>query len=156
MSLDKNVETPAEAELGVVAEILKIARDLPENVTLGEALERCDFGGKLGAEECLEVLRVLGEEGQVMSCLYFFEWMGSREPCLVTATSCSVLFPLLGRAGKGDELLVVLKNLPFKQNLNFRDVRVYNAAISGLLSCGRYWHSCLSNVEAVFFVVFEL
>ncbi|KAH6819953.1 Pentatricopeptide repeat superfamily protein [Perilla frutescens var. hirtella] len=138
VSIDKNVETPAEVAEGVVQEILKIARALPENVTLGEALESCDFGGKLGVGECLEVLRVMGEEGEVMSCLYFFEWMGLSEPCLVSAKACSVLFPLLGRAGKGEELLLVFKNLPFKQNLQFNDVRVYNAAISGLLLCGRY------------------
>ncbi|XP_047958263.1 pentatricopeptide repeat-containing protein At5g50280, chloroplastic [Salvia hispanica] len=138
VSSDKNAETPTEVEEGIVRKILKIARSLPENVTLGEALESCDFGGKLGVEECLEVLRLLGEEGEVMSCLYFFEWIGLREPHLVTATACSVLFPVLGRAGKGDELLVVFKNLPFKQNPHFRDVRVYNAAISGLMSCGRY------------------
>ncbi|KAG6398482.1 hypothetical protein SASPL_139944 [Salvia splendens] len=98
----------------------------------------CGSGRGDWVEECLEVLRLLGEEGEVMSCLYFFEWIGLREPHLVTATACSVLFPLLGRARKGDELLVVFKNLPFKQNPHFRDVRVYNAAISGLMSCGRY------------------
>lgn len=137
-SIDENAENPAEMAEGVVQKILKVARALPENVTLGEALESYDFGGKLGVEECLEVLRVLGEEGEVMSCLYFFEWMGLRESCLVTAKACSVLFPLLGRAGKGEELLVLFNNLPFEQNLQFRDVRVYNAAISGLLFCERY------------------
>ncbi|KAL8478897.1 hypothetical protein ACS0TY_030692 [Phlomoides rotata] len=40
--------------------------------------------------------------------------------------------------GKGELLLVVFKNLPFEQNMQFRDVRVYNAAMSGLLLCGRY------------------
>ncbi|KAG8388514.1 hypothetical protein BUALT_Bualt02G0133500 [Buddleja alternifolia] len=97
-----------------------------------------DFGGRLGEEECVEVLRVLGEEGNVMGCLYFFEWMGLREPCLVSPKACSVLFPALGRAGKGNELVVVFRNLPFEQNKMFRDVRVYNSAISGLLFCGRY------------------
>lgn len=126
-----------------MGEILEIFRALPENVTIGEALERYDFAGRLGEEECVEVLRVLGEEGNVMGCLYFFEWMGLREPCLVSPRACSVLFPVLGRAGKGDELLVVLNNLPFEQNKMFRDVRVYNSAISGLLFCGRYWIFCL-------------
>ncbi|GFP99061.1 pentatricopeptide repeat-containing protein at5g50280 chloroplastic [Phtheirospermum japonicum] len=131
-------ETISGAAEGVVEKILGIARALPENVTMGEALERCDFGGRLGEMECVEVLRVLGEEGNVMGCLYFFEWMGLREPCLVSPKACSVLFPVLGKAGKGDELLVMFKNLPFQQNKEFMDVRVYNAAISGLLFCGRY------------------
>ncbi|XP_073134052.1 pentatricopeptide repeat-containing protein At5g50280, chloroplastic [Henckelia pumila] len=123
---------------GVVGEILGIAKALPQNVTLGEALERCDFGGKIGVEECVEVIRLLGEDGDVMGCLYFFEWMGMSEPCLVSPRACSVFFPILGRAGKGDELLTVFKNLPFDQKKQFRDVLVYNAAISGLLFCGRY------------------
>ncbi|CAA0814524.1 Pentatricopeptide repeat-containing protein -chloroplastic [Striga hermonthica] len=123
---------------GVVEEIMGIARALPENVTLGEALGSCDFGGRLGKKECMEVLRVLGEEGDVMSCLYFFEWMGLREPSLVSSQACSVLFVILGNAGKGDSLLVILNNLPFQQDREFRDVRVFNAAISGLMCCGRY------------------
>ncbi|KAL8532515.1 hypothetical protein ACS0TY_008927 [Phlomoides rotata] len=138
VSAPQNAETVSEVEEGVVEKILGVARALKENVTLGEALGSCDFGGKLGEEECLEVLRVLGEEGNVMSCLYFFEWMGLREPCLVSPKACSVLFPVLGRAGKGDLLLMVFKNLPFEQNMQFKDVRVYNAAMSGLLLCGRY------------------
>ncbi|PIN18296.1 hypothetical protein CDL12_09036 [Handroanthus impetiginosus] len=133
----ENAETELEVE-GVVGEILRIARALPENVTIGEALERGDFGGRLGEEECVEVLKVLGEEGNAMGCLYFFEWMGLREPCLASPKACTVLFPVLGRAKKADELLVVFKNLPFKQNMQFNDVRVYNAAMSGLLFCGRY------------------
>ncbi|KAL0357609.1 UNVERIFIED_CONTAM: Pentatricopeptide repeat-containing protein, chloroplastic [Sesamum calycinum] len=135
--VSRNEETSSEVE-GVVGEILGIARALQENVTIGEALEGHDFRGRLGEEECVEVLRVLGEEGDVMGCLYFFEWMGLREPCLVSPKACSIFFPVLGRAGKGKELLVVFKNLPFEQNKLFRDVRVYNSAITGLLFCGRY------------------
>ncbi|KAL2253898.1 pentatricopeptide repeat-containing protein At5g50280, chloroplastic [Sesamum indicum] len=137
MPVSRNEETSSEVG-GVVGEILGIARALQENVTIGEALEGHDFGGRLGEEECVEVLRVLGEEGDVMGCLYFFEWMGLREPCLVSPKACSVFFPVLGTAGKGEELLVVFKNLPFEQNKLFRDVRVYNSAITGLLLCGRY------------------
>ncbi|CAA2978678.1 pentatricopeptide repeat-containing At5g50280, chloroplastic [Olea europaea subsp. europaea] len=136
-NVNSGLQTPSEGK-GVVREILEIARGLPENVTLGEALEGYDFGGRIGEEECLEVLRIMGEEGMVMSCLYFFEWMGLNEPSFVSPRACSVLFPTLGRAGKGNELLVVFRNLPFDQKKQFRDIRVYNAAISGLLSCGRF------------------
>ncbi|KZV34769.1 Pentatricopeptide repeat superfamily protein isoform 1 [Dorcoceras hygrometricum] len=130
-------QTSEKAE-GVVGEVLGIAKTLQQNVTLGEALERCDFGGRIGAEECVEVIKLLGEDGDVMGCLYFLEWMGMNEPCLVSPRACSVLFLILGRAGKGDELFTVFKNLPFDQNKKFRDVHVYNAALSGLLFCGRY------------------
>ncbi|KAL6579756.1 hypothetical protein OROMI_007780 [Orobanche minor] len=133
----QNAETVSENE-GTVEELLETEGALPENVTLGEALENYGHTGRLGETECVEVLRALGEEGNVMACLYFFEWMGLREPCLVSPKACSVLFPVLGRAGKGDELLMMLKNLPFKQKKEFEDVRIYNAAISGLSCCGRY------------------
>ncbi|CAM8898302.1 unnamed protein product [Rhodiola kirilowii] len=89
-------------EEGVVEKILRLARCLPENTTLGE---------------------VLGPfEGQ--------------EPSLVTPRACTVLFPLLGRAGMGDKLMILFTNLPKTKRL--RDVHVYNAAISSLLCCGRY------------------
>ncbi|CAI9787332.1 unnamed protein product [Fraxinus pennsylvanica] len=136
-NVNSGLQTASEGE-GIVGEILEIARGLPENVTLGEALEGYDFGGRIGEVECVEVLRIMGEEGMVMNCLYFFEWMGLNEPSLVSPRTCSVLFPILGRARKGNELLVVFRNLPFDQKKQFRDVRVYNAAISGLLSCGRF------------------
>lgn len=119
---------------GVVAEIVRIARNLPENTTLGEVLG--GYEESVGEKECVEVLGLMSEEGLVMSCLYFFEWMGLQEPSLLTPRACSVLFPVLGRARMGDKLLVLFRNLPSKKE--FRDVHVYNAAISGLLCSGRY------------------
>ncbi|XWS51341.1 hypothetical protein CRYUN_Cryun12cG0168900 [Craigia yunnanensis] len=119
---------------GIVGEILQIAKNLPENSTLGELLG--SYQGKLSEKECLEVLVLMGKEGLLLGCLYFFEWMGLQEPCLVTPRACSVLFPALGRAGMGDKLMVLFRNLP--QSKAFRDVHVYNAAISGLLCSERY------------------
>jgi hypothetical protein len=119
---------------GVVAEIVRIARDLPENTTLGEVLG--GYEKRVGEKECVEVLGLMSEEGLVMSCLYFFEWMSLQEPSLLTPRACSVLFPVLGRARMGDKLLVLFRNLPSKKE--FRDVHVYNATISGLLCSGRY------------------
>ncbi|KAK2429377.1 Pentatricopeptide repeat (PPR) superfamily protein [Trifolium repens] len=85
---------------GVVGEIVQIARNLSQNLTLEEALGEC------------------------------------HEPSLVTPRAFTVLFPLLGKARMGDKLLVLFRNLPSSKE--FRNVRVYNAAISGLLSDGRY------------------
>ncbi|EPS70001.1 hypothetical protein M569_04760 [Genlisea aurea] len=127
---------PPEPE-GIVAEIAKIARELPQNVTIGEALDSHDFSCRLREEDCVEVLRVLSESGTAMDCLYFFEWMGLREPSLVSPKAYSVLFPALGKAGKGDELLLLFDNLPAKKT-SFRDVRVYNSALTGLFFCRRY------------------
>lgn len=119
---------------GRVGEILRIAMNLPENTTLGEMLE--DYKGLVSEEECVEVLEVMAEDGLLMCCLYFYEWMRLHEPSLVTPRACTVLFPVLGRAGMGDQLLVLFRNLP--QDKVFRDVHVYNAAISGLFCCKRY------------------
>ncbi|KAK4350614.1 hypothetical protein RND71_029927 [Anisodus tanguticus] len=119
---------------GIVNEIVEKAKSLPENVTLGEVL--CEFEGRVGQKDCEEVLGLLGNEGLVIDCLYFFEWMGLNEPSLVTPRAYTILFPILGRAGMSKELLVLFKNLPNRKG--FRDVHVYNAAISGLLCCRRY------------------
>ncbi|KAF5476657.1 hypothetical protein F2P56_003372 [Juglans regia] len=119
---------------GVVGEIFQIARDLPANTTLGEVLG--GFEERVDEKECVEVLGLMGEEGLLRGCLYFYEWMSLQEPSLVSPRACSILFPLMGRAGMGDELMVLFRNLPSKKE--FRDVHVYNAAISGLLCSRRY------------------
>ena len=119
---------------GIVGEIVRTARELPGNMTLGEALG--GYEKRVSEKHCVEVLGLMSEEGLVMGCLYFFEWMGLQEPSLLTPRACSVLFPVLGRARMGEKLMVLFRNLPPKKE--FRDVHVYNAAISGLLCCGRY------------------
>ncbi|XP_074288116.1 pentatricopeptide repeat-containing protein At5g50280, chloroplastic-like [Silene latifolia] len=120
--------------VGVVEEIVGIARNLDENSTLGEHLGR--YEGKLGEKECVEVLGLMIGEGMVMSCLYLYEWMGLQEPSLVTPRACTMLFPALGKAGLGGNLMILWKNLP--NTWEYKDVHVYNAAMSGLLSGGRY------------------
>lgn len=119
---------------GIVGEIVELARNLPQNVTLEEAL--VEYEGRVSEEECWEVLQLLGEEHLLVCCLYFFQWMRLQEPSLVTPRACTVLFPLLGKARMGDKLMVLFTNLPSTKE--FRGVHVYNAAISGLLSSGRY------------------
>ncbi|KAI8543856.1 hypothetical protein RHMOL_Rhmol08G0251700 [Rhododendron molle] len=119
---------------GVLGEILDIARNVAENVTLGELLG--PYEGRIGEKECVDLLGLMAQEGLVMGCLYFFKWMGLQEPSLITPWACSVLFPVLGRGGMGDALVVLVGNLP--DTKEFRDVHVYNAAISGLSCCGRY------------------
>ncbi|KAJ1389853.1 Tetratricopeptide-like helical domain superfamily [Sesbania bispinosa] len=119
---------------GVVEEIVQLARNLPQNLTLEEALAQ--YEGRVSEKECWEVLEILGKENLLVCCLYFFQWMRSQEPSLVTPRACTVLFPLLGRAGMSDKLMVLFRNLPSTKE--FRDVHIYNATISGLLSSGRY------------------
>ncbi|KAK4264462.1 hypothetical protein QN277_025634 [Acacia crassicarpa] len=134
--VEKQEEVREKNELseGIVGEIVQIARNLPENLTLGEVLN--GYEGRVDKTECLEVLGFLGDEGRLLDFLYFFEWMRLQEPSLVTPRACSVLFPVLGRAGMGDKVMILFRNLPSSKE--FRDVRVYNAAISGLLYSGRY------------------
>ncbi|KAJ8761544.1 hypothetical protein K2173_001679 [Erythroxylum novogranatense] len=123
---------------GIVGEVMKIASNLPLNATLGEQLS--GYEGRISDKECVELLGLMGDEGLMMGCLYFFEWMRLQEPSLVTPRACTILFPLLGRSGMGDQMMVLFNNLP--QSKEFRDVHVYNAAISGLLCCGRYEDAC--------------
>ncbi|XP_010555519.1 PREDICTED: pentatricopeptide repeat-containing protein At5g50280, chloroplastic [Tarenaya hassleriana] len=129
---EANERTPGEQP--VAGEILAIARDLSKNQTLGEMLS--GFEGRVSQRDCIEALLLMGQCGFVKSCLYFYEWMRLQNPSLVTARACSVLFPLLGREGMADEILILLRNLPDKKE--FMDVRVYNSAISGLAACERY------------------
>lgn len=132
---DSDSGVPESAsEGGIVGKIMGIARSLPENSTLGEFLD--PFAGKVGEGECIDLLGKMGEEGLVRESLYLYEWMGLQEPSLVTPRSCSVLFPILGRAGMGDKLMILFENLP--RGKRFQDVCVYNAAISGLSCCGRW------------------
>ncbi|XP_078432920.1 pentatricopeptide repeat (PPR) superfamily protein [Wolffia australiana] len=136
LGLDFEPETqvlPSEDE-GIVGEILRLSRNIPKNSTLGELLG--PFEGKLEEGDCIRLLARLGKEGLTSQCLYLFEWMGLQQPSLVTPRSCSVLFPALGRAGKWKELVTLFKNLP--KSKRFKDVHVYNAAVSGLASSGRY------------------
>lgn len=132
------LESPSEVTKpppndGVVGEILGVARNLPVNTTLGDFLGA--YAGRVWEGDCIELLGRMGEEGLAWGCLYLFEWMGLQEPSLVTPRACSILFPVLGKAGMGDKLLVLFQNLPKAKR--FRDVCVYNSAISGLASCGR-------------------
>ncbi|KHN03654.1 Pentatricopeptide repeat-containing protein, chloroplastic [Glycine soja] len=109
-------------------------KELVKNLTLEEAL--VEYEGRVSEKECCEVLEILGEEHLLLCCVCFFQWMRLQEPSLVTPGTCTVLFPLLGKGGMGDEVMELFRNLPSTKE--FRDVHVYNATISGLLSCGRY------------------
>jgi len=122
-----------EAE-GVVGEIVQLARNLPQNLTLEEALG--EYEGRVSEKDCWEVLEILGEEGLLLCCVCFFLWMRSQEPSLVTPRACIVLFPLLGKGGMGDDVMDLFRDLP--SSVEFRDVHLYNATISGLLYGGRY------------------
>ena len=87
---------------------------------------------------CGGVVVYLGEVGHVFDCFYFYEWMRLQEPSsFVTCRACCVLFTVLGRARMGDEsMLLIFRNLPSTNE--YRDVFVYNTAISGLLYCRWY------------------
>ncbi|XP_027360303.1 pentatricopeptide repeat-containing protein At5g50280, chloroplastic-like [Abrus precatorius] len=122
-----------EAE-GIVGEIVQLSRNLPQNLTLEEALD--EYEGRVSEKECWEVLEILGEDQLLLRCLCFFQWMRLHEPSLVTPQACTVLFPVLGKGGMGDKLMDLFRNLPSSKE--FRDVHVYNATISGLMSSGRY------------------
>lgn len=117
-----------------VEKILEIARNLPENVTLGEQLG--GFGGTVSEADCLSLLKKLSQDGLVKECLYLFEWMRVQDPVLVTPRSFSVIFPALGLARMSEEIMVLVRSFP--QEKQFRHACVYNSAISSLAICGRF------------------
>lgn len=123
----------------VAVEILETAKNLTENQTLGEML--AGFEKRVSEKECVEALVMMGESGFIKSCLYLYEWMSLQNPSLVSPRASSVLFTLLGREGMADMILLLLRNLPDKDE--FRDVRLYNAAISALSASQRYFLSFL-------------
>lgn len=118
----------------VAVEILETAKNLTENQTLGEML--AGFEKRVSEKECVEALVMMGESGFIKSCLYLYEWMSLQNPSLVSPRASSVLFTLLGREGMADMILLLLRNLPDKDE--FRDVRLYNAAISALSASQSY------------------
>ncbi|OMP02930.1 hypothetical protein CCACVL1_02660 [Corchorus capsularis] len=141
---DSTTEDSTKLPQDIVGEIVRIANNLPQNSTLGELLG--GYQGKVSEKDCLQVLALLGKEGLVMGCLYFYEWMRLQEPSLVTPRACSVLFPVLGRAKMGDWLMILFRNLP--QSKAFRDVHVYNSAMSGLL-CSKSYDDAWKVYEAM-------
>lgn len=116
-----------------VEKILEIARNLPENVTLGRRLR--EFVGTISEADCISLLKMLSKEGLVRECLDLIEWMRVQDPVLVNSRAFLVIFEALGRARMSEEIMVLVRNLP--QEKRFRDVRVYNSAILGLAKCGR-------------------
>ncbi|CAN1179537.1 Pentatricopeptide repeat-containing protein At5g50280, chloroplastic [Linum perenne] len=123
-------------------EIPRLAWNFPVNATLGEQLSQ--YEGKISSKQCEEVLETLAKEENnkelQMNCIYFFQWMRSQEPPLVTPRAYTVIFPFLGKAGMGDELLTLFNSLPRSEE--YRDVFVYSAAMSGFLNCRRYDDAC--------------
>lgn len=119
----------------VVEEVMNVVKNLPENSTIGELLDRYERREMVGEGECIELLKRMGNARLVLSCLYLFEWMGLQRPSLVTPRSYSVIFPMLGKAGMADQLVILFQNLPKAKR--FRDVHVYNSAISGFSFCNR-------------------
>ncbi|TKY69581.1 pentatricopeptide repeat-containing protein of chloroplastic isoform X2 [Spatholobus suberectus] len=75
-----------EAEV-IVGEIVQLARNLPQNLTLEEAL--AEYEGK---------------------------WMRLQKPSLVTPRAFTMLFPLLVKGGMGDKLMGLFRNLPSTKN----------------------------------------
>lgn len=67
--------------------------------------------------------------------LVFVGMDGLQEPSLVTPRAYSFAFPVPGRTRMGEQLMILVNNL--HAGIQFKDLRMSNAAISGLPSCGR-------------------
>ncbi|VAH47060.1 pentatricopeptide repeat-containing protein At5g50280, chloroplastic-like [Triticum dicoccoides] len=95
-------------------------------------------GGALGEDECVELMRRMGEEGLALGCLHLFRWMRALEerPISLSPQAWLVALVALGRARMADEILEILGSLPPERG--FREAVLYNAAMSGVAYCGRY------------------
>ncbi|CAM0957225.1 unnamed protein product [Alopecurus aequalis] len=93
----------------------------------------------LGEDECVEVMRRMGEEGLALGCLHFFRWITRALEEQAVASSLQawlVAIVVLGRARMADDVLEILGSLPPERG--FREVVLYNAAMSGIAHSGRY------------------
>lgn len=89
----------------------------------------------LGEDECVELMKRMGEEGLPLRCLDLFRWMRVLEE-QPTPQAWLVALVVLGRARMADEVLEILGRLPHERQ--FREAVLYNAAMSGVAYCGRY------------------
>uniref|UniRef100_A0A0E0KZK6 Pentacotripeptide-repeat region of PRORP domain-containing protein n=1 Tax=Oryza punctata TaxID=4537 RepID=A0A0E0KZK6_ORYPU len=94
--------------------------------------------GALGVEECVELMRRMGDEGLALGCLHLLRWMQApeEEPLLLPPQAWLLAVVALGRAQMADEVLEIVESLPPERR--FSEAVLYNAAMSGLAYCGRY------------------
>ncbi|KAL3698017.1 hypothetical protein R1sor_012093 [Riccia sorocarpa] len=118
---------------GLTEEIIKIARELPQNHRLEEFLE--PFHGRVSRKDGNLVLRALGAEQLTWPLLSFFQWMRLQDPCLLDPRSFCVVFTYLGRVGMVDQALTLYRNMPTSSQ--FHSVQVYNALLAALARCDR-------------------
>uniref|UniRef100_A0A0D9WEQ0 Pentacotripeptide-repeat region of PRORP domain-containing protein n=1 Tax=Leersia perrieri TaxID=77586 RepID=A0A0D9WEQ0_9ORYZ len=118
-------------------EILAFARSPAAG---GQAFARFLAGygsGALSVEECVELMRRMGEEGLALGCLHLLRWMlASEEPLLSSPKAWLLAVVALGRAQVADEVMEIVESLPRERR--FGEVVLYNAAMSSLAYCGRY------------------
>ncbi|KAL2644795.1 hypothetical protein R1flu_012382 [Riccia fluitans] len=114
-------------------EIVRIARDLPQNHRLEEFLG--PFHGRVSTKDGNLILRALGAEQLTWSLLSFFQWMRIKDPCLLDPRSFCIVFTYLGRVGMVDQALSLYRNLP--SSSEFHSVQVYNALLAALARCDR-------------------
>ncbi|BAF17022.1 pentatricopeptide repeat-containing protein At5g50280, chloroplastic [Oryza sativa Japonica Group] len=94
--------------------------------------------GALSVEECVELMRRMGEEGLALGCLHLLRWMQApeEEPLLLPPQAWLLAVVALGRAQMADEVLEIVESLPPERR--FSEAVLYNAAMSGLAYRGRY------------------
>ncbi|XP_047071794.1 pentatricopeptide repeat-containing protein At5g50280, chloroplastic-like [Lolium rigidum] len=136
-----NQEEASTTTTAAVEEILAFARSPVAADGSGFAEFLAGYSRRaLGEDECVEVMRRMGDEGLALGCLlHFFRWMTrmlEEQPMSSSPQAWLVALVLLGRARMADDVLEILANLPLERG--FREVVLYNAAMSGVAYCGRY------------------
>jgi hypothetical protein len=134
-----NQEEASTTTTAAVEEILAFARSpaAADGSGFAEFLPRYSRRA-LGEDGCVEVMRRMGDEGLALVCLHFFRWMTrvlEEQPMSSSPQAWLVALVVLGRAGMADDVLEILASLPLERG--FREVVLYNAAMSGVAHCGR-------------------
>lgn len=125
---------PMDEVADLLRSLINIAKNLPANTMVADFLD--PYIGRISHRDCNLLLQLLGEEGLYLQALYLLQWMRLKDPSLVTSTTYSLIFLLLGKAGMVEKFWVLYRNMP--QGREFHSIHVYNAMIMGFSRSARY------------------
>lgn len=91
--------------------------------------------GNLSEEECIELMWRMSNEGLALGCAHLFQWLREKQPVPVSSMVWLMAFVSLGRCDMADVVLEIVARLPLERD--FREVVLYNAAISAVAYCRR-------------------
>ena len=124
---------PMDEVADLFRSIINIAKNLPGNTMVANFLE--PYIGRIRHRDCNLLLLLVGEEGLYLQAMYLLQWMRLKDPSLVTPTTYSLIFLLLGNARMVEKFWLLYRNMP--QGREFHSVHVYNAMLMEFSWCAR-------------------